>query len=593
LSPPPDISLALVKDAVQNLTIIAALLLVYYFIPSDRFSRSKVPYSVRIGIFFAFIAIASSPSIWGTANAPRLGLNVVLVPLAALIGGPAAAILTGAFLLMWIRMFAGTWTGADILTVISLILLGILFYYGRSRERFPRTPLVQLVLLGLGVVLIEFCSSLFLIAPLTGGDPVSVVISFTPYFFLSFVCTIICGSLIGFIKRKKDAEAELRAAYQQLSAADEELRKQYDELAENEQRIRESEEKYRAVVTLASDGIHIIQDGMFRFVNPRAAALHGKSAEDLLNTPFISFVHPDEQKRVEAIYRQRMDGEPAPPVYETVIVNARGESVDVEVGSQRIMFEGKISDLVVMRDVTERRRSQMALDRAKKKLNMLNYVTFTDIQNMVFSLRGYLHLHHAAVKEAVSRDTDALAAKENTLLQYIEDSLKFARAYQDLGMRPARWQDVSRVFLLAISHLDLLGVHHTVRTDGLEIFADPLLERVFLILADNTLVHSGTGTEVTVGYVREPDGSLTLIFADNGAGIPRADKERIFLPEYQQKKTEGLFLAWEILEITGITMKETGMPGTGVRFEMHVPKGAYRFSGNPRQLADDPETRRS
>ena len=35
---------------------------------------------------------------------------------------------------------------------------------------------------------------------------------------------------------------------------------------------------------------------------------------------------------------------------------------------------------------------------------------------------------------------------------------------------------------------------------------------------------------------------------------------------------------WEvILSITGITITETGTPGQGARFEIVVPKGAYRF----------------
>jgi hypothetical protein len=42
-----------------------------------------------------------------------------------------------------------------------------------------------------------------------------------------------------------------------------------------------------------------------------------------------------------------------------------------------------------------------------------------------------------------------------------------------------------------------------------------------------------------------------------------------------------LFLSQEILSITGITIAETGIPGKGARFEITVPKGAYRFSDIP------------
>ena len=45
----------------------------------------------------------------------------------------------------------------------------------------------------------------------------------------------------------------------------------------------------------------------------------------------------------------------------------------------------------------------------------------------------------------------------------------------------------------------------------------------------------------------------------------------------------GLALSWEIFSITGITIRETGEPGMGARFEMTVPKGAYRFMGTGKE----------
>jgi hypothetical protein len=42
----------------------------------------------------------------------------------------------------------------------------------------------------------------------------------------------------------------------------------------------------------------------------------------------------------------------------------------------------------------------------------------------------------------------------------------------------------------------------------------------------------------------------------------------------------GLFLTVEILQITGLSITETGTPGTGARFEIMVPQGAYRIRKN-------------
>jgi signal transduction histidine kinase len=115
--------------------------------------------------------------------------------------------------------------------------------------------------------------------------------------------------------------------------------------------------------------------------------------------------------------------------------------------------------------------------------------------------------------------------------------------------------------------------------NNLEIFADPMLEQVFQIFADNILTHGKTATQVTLRYSEGPE-SITLFFEDDGVGIPEDNKDKIFSPNFQKKKAVGLFLAREILEITGITITETGEAGMGARFEMIVPKGAYRFGNH-------------
>ena len=72
-----------------------------------------------------------------------------------------------------------------------------------------------------------------------------------------------------------------------------------------------------------------------------------------------------------------------------------------------------------------------------------------------------------------------------------------------------------------------------------------------------------------------PDG-LIVLWEDDGAGIPVEEKERIFGQGYGKNTGLGLFLAREILSLTGIAITETGEPGRGARFEMKVPKGNYR-----------------
>jgi signal transduction histidine kinase len=228
----------------------------------------------------------------------------------------------------------------------------------------------------------------------------------------------------------------------------------------------------------------------------------------------------------------------------------------------------------VLVDITELKRAEDALNRAARKLNMLNSIAFTDIQNAVFSLSGYFELEKMLpMNEKMCQFID----KQIGIVQTITESLKFVNNYQNLGLQPPAWQSIQQSFLFGISHLDISKLSRKLNVEGLEIYADPLLENVFFTLTENVVLHGKTATEIALFYQETSEG-LMLVFEDNGVGISEDMKKKIFNRKYEEKKGMGLFLAREILEITGMTIKESGEPGKGARFEINVPKGAYRFS---------------
>ncbi|NLE27686.1 MAG: hypothetical protein GX625_20595, partial [Clostridiaceae bacterium] len=69
---------------------------------------------------------------------------------------------------------------------------------------------------------------------------------------------------------------------------------------------------------------------------------------------------------------------------------------------------------------------------------------------------------------------------------------------------------------------------------------------------------------------------LIIVYRDDGAGISSDEKEKIFEKGFGKHTGMGLFLIRDILAITGLSIRECGTPGTGARFEIRVPKGAWR-----------------
>jgi signal transduction histidine kinase len=112
---------------------------------------------------------------------------------------------------------------------------------------------------------------------------------------------------------------------------------------------------------------------------------------------------------------------------------------------------------------------------------------------------------------------------------------------------------------------------------GLELFADPLIVRVVYNIMENAVRYGGRITTIRF-FLEVRDKNHIIVCEDDGVGIPEADKKKIFERGFGKNTGLGLFLAREILSITGISIAETGEPGKGARFELVIPHGAIRRS---------------
>ena len=343
--------------------------------------------------------------------------------------------------------------------------------------------------------------------------------------------------------------------------------------------LRESENKYRSIVETSPDIIwEIDASGRFTFMSRKICDLLGYRAEDLIGKPFLSLLPPDQANGAKQIFEKHISAVRGLVTLEVIAQHADGHRVAMEIRSAPATDDdGHLTGFRgITRDITEAQRAAASLEQARKKMNLLNTVTFQDIQSAVFSLTAY----HILIKQIrPDQKISSFLDKEEVLIQKITSSLNFAKNFQDMGMQPPRWQNVSQTFLFAISHLDFLQISHNLDLGDLEVYADPLLEKVLFNLMENVIRHGAGATEVRLYYQEKPDG-LLLSVEDNGAGIPQEEKHIIFDRGYGKDTGLGLFLAREILSITGISIRETGIAGQGARFEIHIPKGAYRF-GKP------------
>lgn len=567
----PFISLDLLRSMVQNFTIIATLVLLYNFVPDTLVSRSKLAYSLSVGLIFGIAAAISMPALWQTAGAAVIGFNLILVPLAGVIGGPVSSLAVALVLLAGSFVSAGTLSLQDVVTVMCGILLGALFFTGKSLSRFPRSPFIRFLLLGTGVALIEAYATVlsFALMPPPGPAPVMpALLSILPFIIASCIITILLGYIIGFIDRRKIAEKELREYRSRLE----------DLVKERTTELRHANALQRATIESTADAIVVVDlDGRVRAYNQKASRI--------LDLP----AHLPREGEVAGEFTRILEPRVADPA--TILAQIAGlpeAAEQIVTGSLRFRNERTyelyvqpqlIGDRSVGRvwslhDITAQRHAEEAIRAANNKLVLLAGITRHDILNQITALAAYLELVRDKMTDPAGSSHLGTMGK---ILEVIRLQLEFTRDYQDLGVREPVWQNAGTVFSRAAESFGGKDLTFRSGTGTLEIYADPLIERAFYNLIDNSLRHGKRVTEIRLSAARA-GGDLLLIYEDNGVGVPAEEKEKIFLKGFGRHTGLGMFLTKEILSITGLAIRENGIPGKGVRFEIRVPPGKSRLA---------------
>ena len=226
-------------------------------------------------------------------------------------------------------------------------------------------------------------------------------------------------------------------------------------------------------------------------------------------------------------------------------------------------------------ELAEHQRLERTLALTNRKLNLLSSVTRHDIRNKLLALSAYIDLLREDARDPAAKKEylDATAHIVST----IAGQINFAKDYEELGGKEPVWNNLETIIAEAAAGLSLGNVKPEIATKGVEVFADPLITRVFYNLLDNALRYGGPAmNEIRITTEEGPDG-LAILVQDNGAGISAEDKPALFTRGFGKNTGFGLFLSREILSLTGITLAEDGMPGAGARFRITVPKGEYRF----------------
>jgi PAS domain S-box-containing protein len=374
-----------------------------------------------------------------------------------------------------------------------------------------------------------------------------------------------------------------------------------------EEALRESETSLASIFRAAPVGIGLVSDRVLIRVNDRICEMIGYSQAELVGKNSRILYPTDEEYDYVGTVKYAMIEERGTGTVETRWMRKDGIIRDILLSSTPLDLSAVSAGVMFTAlDITDRKtaetrlraayqqladteeelrgkydelsRAEETLKEANRKLHLLSSITRHDILNKVSVLLG--NLEHA---KTLSQDPTmaVYVAKLESAVMAIKEQIEFTRVYQDLGSHEPQWHNLHQV----ISRLQvppLLSMHADL--PPVEIFADPIFNKIFYNFLDNAVRHGQKVSSITVETREGPQG-LVISWEDDGVGIPAHEKEKIFSKDYGKHTGLGLFLAAEICSVTGIILQETGEPGKGARFEMLVPPGVYRFTGRRKKPA--------
>jgi len=360
----------------------------------------------------------------------------------------------------------------------------------------------------------------------------------------------------------------------ELSELSTEINHMLDDIERTNSELLKTEMRFRELAENTSDVLFTMDTaGKVLYVTP-SINRYGYLIEDMISHDFSCFVYTGDRTRV-SLELHRQIAECTPLVTTFRLVDKWGFIHWIEIKSTINMdVFGKTTGINgVLRDFTDRKRAEEAIVLANKKLNLLNNITRHDILNTITALLGCVDMANVT---KVPAEREELLGQIKELTRIIQRQIEFTRAYQSIGVHAPSWQNLGEVLNRVIVNFAGSGILFAREIENTEVYADPLLEKVFYNLIDNAIRY-GEHIRTVRFYYQISDVGLTLICEDDGIGIPDAEKVQIFEQGVGKNTGMGLFLTREILLITGITIRENGRFGQGARFEMLIPNGAFRF----------------
>ncbi len=183
------------------------------------------------------------------------------------------------------------------------------------------------------------------------------------------------------------------------------------ERKEAEENLQKSEEKYRTLIENIQDGVFVIQDGKFQYINELFPGIAGYEVEEVIGKHFREFVALEDRERMINYYLSREAGEKVPHEIEFNIIHKdRKTRITVNMNIGFINYRGKVASMGTLKDITESRKARELIRRSKEfaetVLNSINdSISIINVRDfsIIDSNKAFLELYGLSKEEVIGK----------------------------------------------------------------------------------------------------------------------------------------------------------------------------------------------
>ncbi|MHA1933737.1 MAG: PAS domain S-box protein [Candidatus Thorarchaeota archaeon] len=351
------------------------------------------------------------------------------------------------------------------------------------------------------------------------------------------------------------------------------------ERKEAEESIRNSEMKYRTLAEQSLQGLNLMIDGMFAYVNRAFCDMVGYSEDELLKMQpkeVWNLIHIEDQPILDQRKRDRAEGRSTASRSEYRLVRKDGSIRWVESFTSTLEYTGKQATQTVLIDITERYLAEKDVrtekDRATLYLDLMGH----DIRNLLQVILNGATLLRTAKDDVV----------RSSFLSIIEDSVQRAsriieevRATEHLlttAMEKRPLKSSIQIIVDAIANrVEKAEFNIELGKSDAEIMADGYLELLLSNIIMNAIEHNPRDKKRVWVKLEGLNNGFAVSISDNGPGISISTKASLF-DMARRFGGVGLHQSNQIIEKYGghieVFDRVEGKPSEGALFRIWFPK---------------------